>query len=150
MSVALDLNADVGRELGTSAWHHVTQVSIDAFAEVTGDGQWIHTDPERARATPFGGTIAHGYYTLALAPALLAEVLPLDRYAMAVNYGLDKLRFPAPLPVGDRVRLRVRLDRIDVTDGATTLALTLTFEREGGGKPVCVAQTLYRVLEDSP
>lgn len=149
MSVALDLNERVDSELGTSAWHRVTQDAIDAFAEITGDLQWIHTDPERAAATPFGGTIAHGYYTLALAPALLAEVLPLDDCGLAVNYGLDRLRFPAPLPVGDRVRLRVRLDRVDVADGATTLTLTLTFEREGGGKPVCVARTLYRLWEDT-
>jgi acyl dehydratase len=95
----------------------VTQDAIDAFAEVTGDRQWIHIDPERASGTPFGGTIAHGYYTLALAPALLADVFPLAGFAMAVNYGLDKLRFPAPLRVGDRVRLRARLDRKEPLDG---------------------------------
>jgi acyl dehydratase len=101
-----DLKANLGEELGVSGWHDVTQAEVDAFAEATGDCQWIHTNPERARTTPFGGTIAHGYYTLSLAPALLAEVVALDRFAMAVNYGLDKLRFPAPLPVGDRVRMR--------------------------------------------
>jgi acyl dehydratase len=148
MSAAQDLNARAGTELGTSPWHRVTQGEIDAFAELTGDRQWIHTDPERARSTPFGGTIAHGYYTLALAPALLGEVLPLDAYGIAVNYGLDKLRFPAPLPVGDRVRLRVQLDDVDVVDAVTTLKLTLTFECSRGDKPVCVAQTLYRLWED--
>jgi acyl dehydratase len=138
----------VGSELGTSDFHEVTQPAIDAFAEVTGDRQWIHTDPERAAGTPFGGTIAHGYYTLALAPGLLAEVLDLSGFAMAVNYGLDMLRFPAPLPVGDRVRMRVALDAVAPTPGGATLTLTLTFERPDPGKPVCVARVLYRVLEE--
>lgn len=97
-----ELKARTGEELGVSDWHEVTQDAIDAFADATGDRQWIHTDPERARSTRFGGTIAHGYYTLSLAPVLLGEVVSLD-FAIAVNYGLDKLRFPAPLPVGDRV-----------------------------------------------
>jgi acyl dehydratase len=136
-------------DLGASSWHPVTQEDVNAFADATGDRQWIHTDPERAGGTPFGGTIAHGYYTLSLAPALLGELFDFGSYAMAVNYGLDKLRFPAPLPVGDRVRLRARLDRSEPVDDGTMLAFTLTFEREGGGKPVCVAQTLYRVVEDS-
>jgi acyl dehydratase len=141
------LRGRIGEELGVSEWHEVTQTAIDAFADVTGDRQWIHTDPERARGGPFGGTIAHGYYTLALAPRLLDEVLPLDQFGFAVNYGLDKLRFPAPLPVGDRVRMRVRLDGVDALDGGATLTLTLVFERAGGDRPVAVAQALYRVLE---
>jgi acyl dehydratase len=136
-------------DLGASSWHPVTQEAVDAFAEATGDRQWIHTNPERASTTAFGGTIAHGYYTLALAPALLGELFDFDRYAMAVNYGLDRLRFPAPLPVGDRVRLRAQLDRTEPVEGGTMLAFSLTFEREGGGKPVCVARTLYRVVEDA-
>ena len=114
---------------------------------VTGDHQWIHTDPARAAASPFGGTIAHGYLTLALAPALLDQVLPLDGFAMAVNYGLDKLRFPAPLPVGEQVRMRVALDAVDPIPGGAALSLTLTFERAAGGKPVCVANAIYRVYE---
>jgi acyl dehydratase len=136
-----------GEELGVSDWHHVTQPGIDRFADVTGDRQWIHTDPERARLTPFGGTIAHGYYTLSLAPALLAQVLALDEFAMAINYGLERLRFPAPLRVGDRVRMRARLDRVEEFPGGATLALTLTFEPADGVRPACVAQTLYRVFE---
>jgi acyl dehydratase len=144
-----DLRRYVGEDLGVSAWHDVTQGSIDAFAAVTGDHQYIHTDPQRAAATPFGGTIAHGYYTLALAPALLTQVLSLEGFAMAVNYGLDKLRFPGPLPVGDRVRLHVRLDRVDEHPGGGTLALTMTFERAGGAKPVCIANVLYRVFEEN-
>jgi long-chain acyl-CoA synthetase len=143
-----DLSARAGEDLGVSDWHLVTQGAIDAFADVTGDRQWIHTDRERARSTPFGGTIAHGYYTLALAPTLLAQVFPLDRFGLAVNYGLDKLRFPAPLAVGERVRLRARLDRVDVADDGAMLAVDLTFEREGGDKPVCVAKALYRVSGD--
>jgi acyl dehydratase len=148
---ALDLEqlkARAGEELGVSDWHEVTQDAINAFADVTGDHQFIHVDPERAKATPFGGTIAHGYYTLSLAPVLLDQVLSFERFAMGVNYGADKLRFPAPLPVGESVRLRATLDRVDEFDGGATLALTLTFERSGdqGGKPVCVASVLYRVF----
>jgi acyl dehydratase len=143
-----ELRGRLGEELGVSSWHDVTQQEVDGFAEVTGDRQWIHTDPERARMSPFGGTIAHGYYTLSLAPALLAQVLPLDGFAIAVNYGLEKLRFPAPLPVGDRVRMRTRLDRVEEFPGGATLVLTLTFETAHGGKPACVAQALYRVIEE--
>ncbi|MGA2011499.1 MAG: MaoC family dehydratase [Solirubrobacteraceae bacterium] len=142
-----ELRTRAGQELGASEFHEVTQDHIDAFAEATGDRQWIHTDPVRARDTPMGATIAHGYYTLALAPALLAEVLPLDGFAMGVNYGLDKLRFPAPLPVGSAVRMRVWLDAVDEIPGGATLTLTLTFKRERSDKPVCVAQALYRVYE---
>jgi long-chain acyl-CoA synthetase len=135
-------------DLGASSWHTVTQDAVDAFAELTGDRQWIHTDRERASRTPFGGTIAHGYYTLALAPTLLGELFSFDDYAMAVNYGLEKLRFPAPLLVGDRVRLRASLDGSEPVDGGAVLRFALTFEREGGEKPVCVAQAIYRVSEN--
>jgi acyl dehydratase len=135
-------------ELGTSGWHDVPQTAIDAFAEVTGDRQWIHTDPDRARRSPFGGTIAHGYYTLALVPKLLDEVFPLERFAAAVNYGLDRVRFPAPLPVGARVRMHASLDRVEPVHAGATLTLTLTFEREGGERPVCVARALVRVIEE--
>jgi len=143
-----DLKAHIGEDLGVSPWHDVSQAEINAFADATGDHQWIHTDRERARATAFGGTVAHGYYTLSLAPALLAQVVGLDSFAMAVNYGLEKLRFPAPLPVGDRVRMRAHLDRVDEFPGGATLVLTLAFERAGGDKPVCVAEALYRVFEE--
>jgi acyl dehydratase len=135
-----------GSELGASAYHEVSQETIDAFADATGDQQWIHTDPARAATGPFGATIAHGYYTLSLAPVLLDEVLDLGGFDMAVNYGLDKLRFPAPLPVGDSVRMRVALAAVERFDGGATLRLDLTFERPDGGKPVCVAQALYRVF----
>jgi acyl dehydratase len=141
-----ELEALIGSELGVSSYRDLAQADVDAFAEVTGDHQWIHTDPERAAATLFGGTIVHGYYTLSLAPVMLAEVLDLERFAMAVNYGLDKLRFPAPLPVGERVRMRVALEAVDPIPGGATLTLGLTFERPDGDKPVCVARALYRVL----
>jgi acyl dehydratase len=147
-TILQELTARAGLQLGASDYHLVTQAAIDAFADATGDRQWIHTDPERASAGPFGGTIAHGYYTLSLAPVLLAEVVPLERFAMVVNYGLDRVRFPAPLPVGERVRMRVALDAVDHVGGGVQLSMTLTFEREAGGKPVCVAQALYRIHDE--
>ena len=136
------LKAHVGEELGVSGWDDVTQAKVDAFADATGDHQWIHVDPERARATPFGGTIAHGYYTLSLAPRFLDELLRVEGMAFMVNYGLNKLRFPAVLPVGDRVRMRLRLAAVDDASGGVMLTTELTFEREGGDKPVCVAESL--------
>jgi acyl dehydratase len=136
-----------GQELGASEWHEVTQKDIDAFADVTGDHQWIHVDPERARDTPFGGTIAHGYYTLSLAPRFSEQILKLEGFAFGINYGLNKVRFPAPLPVGSRVRMRGRVASVEPIPGGAQLALELTFEREGGDKPVCVAETLARVYE---
>jgi acyl dehydratase len=136
-----------GQELGTSEWHEVTQEDIDTFADVTGDHQWIHVDPERARDTPFGGTIAHGYYTLSLAPRFSEQILKLEGFAFGVNYGLNKVRFPAPLPVGSRVRMRGKVASVEPIPGGAQLALELTFEREGGDKPVCVAETLARLYE---
>jgi acyl dehydratase len=140
-----ELKQAEGEVLGTSDWHEVTQEDIDSFAEVTGDRQWIHVDPERARETPFGGTIAHGYYTLSMAPRFSQQIMRLDGFARAVNYGLNKVRFPAPLPVGDRVRMTARLDGLEEIPGGAQLAMQLTFEREGGDKPVCVAESLARV-----
>jgi acyl dehydratase len=143
-----ELARRAGTELGVSDFVSISQETVNRFAEVTGDHQWIHTDPARAATSPFGGTIAHGYLTLALAPALLDQVLPLGGFAMAVNYGLDRLRFPAPLPVGEQVRMRVALDAVDAIPGGAAVSLTLIFERAGGGKPVCVANALYRMYED--
>ena len=140
-----ELKTRVGDELGVSDWRDVSQADIDKFAEVTGDDQWIHVDPERAKDTPFGGTIAHGYYTLSLAPVFSYELFELTGIAMGINYGANKVRFPAPLPVGSRVRMRMSLQ--DVTDipGGAQMTMLLTFERDGGDKPVCVAETLSRV-----
>jgi acyl dehydratase len=140
-----ELRRAEGETLGTSGWHEVTQDAIDAFADVTGDHQWIHVDPQRAAGTPFGGTIAHGYYTLSLAPMLTEQVLRLDGFAFAVNYGLDRVRFPAALPVGARVRMTAKLAGLEDVPGGAQMTLELTFEREGGDKPVCVARTLARV-----
>lgn len=140
-----EMRANVGEELGVSDWHQVTQDEIDAFAAVTGDDQWIHTDPERATQTPFGGTIAHGYYTLALHPRLAKQVVRFEGFAFAVNYGLNKVRFPAPLPVGNRVRMRVTLVAVEDALGGAQVTLKLTFEGEGALKPVCVAEQLTRV-----
>ena len=136
-----------GKELGTSDWHEVTQKDIDTFADVTGDHQWIHVDPERARDTPFGGTIAHGYYTLSLAPRFSEQNFKLEGFAFGVNYGLDKLRFPAPRPVGGKVRMSAKLASVEPIQGGAQITLVLTFEHEGGEKPVCVAETLARVYE---
>ena len=142
-----ELKQAEGDDLGTSDWHEVTQKDIDAFADVTGDHQWIHVDVDRARQTPFGGTIAHGYYTLSLAPALADQIYELKGFAFAINYGLNKVRFPAPLPVGSRVRLHAKLKDLEEVPGGAQMVMELTFEREGGEKPVCVAQSVVRVYE---
>jgi acyl dehydratase len=134
-----------GEVLGTSDWHEVTQADVDTFADVTGDHQWIHVDPERARQTPFGGTIAHGYYTLSLAPRLSDQILRLDGFAFGLNYGLNKVRFPAPVPVGARVRMTCKLAKLEDIPGGAQVTFENTFEVEGGDKPVCVAESLARV-----
>jgi acyl dehydratase len=134
-----------GEVLGTSEWHEVTQKDIDAFADATGDHQWIHVDPERAKDTPFGGTIAHGYYTLSLAPMLTDEIFAMDGFAFAVNYGLNRVRFPAPVPVNSKVRATAKVAKLEEVPGGAQMTLELTFEREGGEKPVCVAESLVRV-----
>jgi acyl dehydratase len=140
-----EVKAHVGEELGVSDWHLVTQEAINEFAEVTGDHQWIHVDVERAKETPFGGTIAHGYYTLSLAPMFSYAMFSLEGFAFGVNYGLNRVRFPAPMPVGDKVRMRAKLAAVEEIAGGAQLLTELTFEREGGDKPVCVAESLARV-----
>ena len=140
-----EIKAHLGQELGVSEWHEVTQAAINEFAEVTGDDQWIHGDPARATDTPFGGTIAHGYYTLSLAPRFSYAMFTLDGFAFGVNYGLNKVRFPAPMPVGGKLRMRARLTEVEEISGGLQITTELTFEREGGEKPVCVAETLARV-----
>jgi acyl dehydratase len=136
-----------GEVLGTSEWHDVTQDDINAFADATGDHQWIHVDTERAKQSPFGGTIAHGYYTLSLAPKLSDEIFALEGFAFAVNYGLNRVRFPAPVPVGSRLRATAKIAKLEDVPGGAQMTLELTFEREGGEKPVCVAESLVRVYE---
>jgi acyl dehydratase len=140
-----EVKAHSGQELGVSDWHEVTQKDIDTFAEVTGDDQFIHVDVERAKETPFGGTIAHGFYTLSLAPRFQYSMFSLEGFAFGVNYGLNRVRFPAPLPVGKRVRMRAKLDSVEDIPGGAQLTFELTFECEGIDKPVCVAEQLARV-----
>ena len=140
-----EVKARVGEELGVSDWHEVTQEDIDRFAEVTGDDYWIHVDVERAKSGPFGGTIAHGYYTLSLAPMFSYQLFSFSGFAFGVNYGVNRVRFPAPMPVGGKVRMRAKLAAVDDIPGGAQITTELTFEREGGDKPVCVAESLSRV-----
>jgi acyl dehydratase len=134
----------VGEHLGYSEWHEVTQEQVNLFADATGDHQWIHVDVERAKAGPFGGPIAHGYLTLSLAPTLLTEIMIVDGVAMGINYGLNKLRFPSPVPVGSKVRAGATLANVEDVSGGVQVTLSTTFEIEGGTKPVCVAEIVFR------
>ncbi|HEY7622927.1 MAG TPA: MaoC family dehydratase [Solirubrobacteraceae bacterium] len=140
-----ELKAKIGDELGVSDWHEVNQDEIDAFAEATGDHQWIHVDPERAAQTPFGGTIAHGLLTLSLGPRFTYQTYSLEGFAFGLNYGYDRVRFPAPLPVDSRVRMRATLTSVDDVPGGIQIKVTQTFEIQGGEKPVCVAEQLVRL-----
>ncbi len=140
-----ELRAAVGRHLGHTDWLTITQDRIDQFAESTGDHQWIHVDPERAKDGPYGATIAHGYLTLSLGPMLGPQIYAVTGFSMGVNYGANKVRFPAPVPVDSKVRMRAKLADLEEIPGGAQLILELTFEREGGEKPVCVAETLARV-----
>lgn len=138
------LKAQVGQHLGYSEWHEVTQEQVNLFADATGDHQWIHVDVERAKAGPFGGPIAHGYLTLSLTPTLLAEVLQVSGVAMGINYGLNRLRFPSPVPVGSKVRAGVTLGGVEDVQGGAQVTLEVGFEVEGSSKPACVAEVLFR------
>ena len=140
-----DLKSRVGEEVGVSEWREITPEDVNAFAEVTGDDQWIHVDPERAKDTPFGGTIAHGYFTLSLGPRFSYDLWTIEGIAMALNYGLNKLRFPAPVPVGSKVRMRASVQAVDDIPGGAQLTMLNTFEAEGTEKPVCVAEMLTRI-----
>jgi len=140
-----ELKAKAGEELGVSEWHEVTQDAIDAFANVTGDHQWIHVDPDRAAQTPWGGTIAHGLYTLSLGPRFTFGMFTIEGFAFGLNYGYNKVRFPGPLPVGSRLRMRATLTSVDDVPGGVQLTITQTFEREGEDKPVCVAEAVSRM-----
>lgn len=133
-----------GEHLGHSEWHTVTQEQVSAFADATGDHQWIHVDPQRAAAGPFGTTIAHGYLMLSLIPMLASEVYRVDGVRMGVNYGLNRVRFPAPLPTGSRVRAGIRLVSVEQIEGGVHLLGEVTIERDGGDKPCCVAETVSR------
>ena len=139
-----DLGAMVGQHLGYSDYLLVDQERIDRVADATGDHQWIHVDPVRAAAGPFGGPIAHGYLTLSLAPVLLSEVLRVEGTSFGVNYGCNRVRFPSPVPVGSSVRLGATVAAVDTFDGGIQVALDVTIEVEGAAKPSCVAQVVYR------
>jgi acyl dehydratase len=139
-----DLAAAVGTELGVSDWHIVDQKRVDLFAEATGDHQWIHVDPERAKDGPFGTTIAHGYLTLSLIPVLAKECYSVEGVRMAVNYGSDKVRFPAPVPVGSSVRATAELVSADEVPGGLQVVVRFTIAGKDGGKPHCVADTITR------
>jgi len=140
-----ELRAKVGEELGVSEWHEVSQDAINAFADATGDHQWIHVDPERAAQTPWGSTIAHGLYTLSLGPQFTFAMFTIEGFAFGLNYGYNKVRFPAPLPVNSRVRMRATLSSVDDVPGGVQLTITQAFEREGEEKPVCVAESVARM-----
>jgi acyl dehydratase len=139
------LRAAVGEHSGYSDWHVITQEQINLFAEATGDHQWIHVDPERAAQGPFGTTIAHGYLTLALIPMLFTEVSRVDGARMGVNYGLNKVRFPAPVPVGSKVRGGVLLKSVEDVPGGVQVINEVTIEIEGSEKPACIAETVSRI-----
>jgi len=137
----------VGQHLGYSDEVEITQEQVNTFAEATGDHQWIHTDPERAKDGPFGGPIAHGYLTLSLGPALLPSVLVAEGLSLVVNYGLGKTRFPSPVPVGSKVVLGVEMTAVDELAGAVQATMTFTFQVVGAPKPSCVAEVIYRFYE---
>ena len=145
-----ELPSRVGETLGYSAWHRISQEQVDDFAEATGDHQWIHVDPERALAGPFGRTIAHGYLTLALAPVLLEEVLQLLGAGLVVNYGANRVRFPSPVPVGSSVRAAVQLLGVEEVAGGVQAAWGMTFESDASPKPACVAEILFRYYRATP
>jgi acyl dehydratase len=139
-----ELEALVGQNVGTSEWITVTQERIRLFADATGDHQWIHLDTERAAKGPFGTTIAHGFLTLSLLPEMSASAMEVRDTRMGVNYGLGKVRFPAPVPSGSRLRGHFKLTKFESLEGGAQLTMEVTMEREGSEKPVCVAESLAR------
>ncbi|MGW6982254.1 MaoC family dehydratase [Streptomyces sp. NPDC054932] len=141
---AEELHAGIGVPLGPSGWLEVDQKRIDLFADATGDHQWIHVDPERAAGGPFGSTIAHGYLTLSLLPSLVPQIMRVEGMRMGLNYGTNKVRFPAPVPVGSRLRGTAVITEVTEAGGGVQVTATVTVEREGGDKPVCVAESVSR------
>jgi acyl dehydratase len=139
-----ELKQAVGEQLGHTDWLEVDQKQIDLFAEATGDHQWIHVNPEMAAAGPFGTTIAHGYLTLSLLPLFAPQLIAVEGVRMGVNYGTNKVRFPSPVPVGSRLRATAKVTGVEDVAGGVQLTLAFTVEREGGEKPVCVAESVSR------
>ncbi len=140
------LRALKGQDLGYGPWRTVTQEQVNTFADATDDHQWIHVDVERAKAGPFGSTIAHGYLTLSLIPSFVRDIVQFQGFTLGLNYGLNTVRFPAPVPVGSQLRAGVKV--IDVTDAGSALQIVMriTIEVEGGTKPVCVAEMVFRYV----
>jgi acyl dehydratase len=135
----------IGKDLGTTDWVEITQEQVNLFADATGDHQWIHVDPERAtRESPFGGPIAHGFLTLSLTPLFLPQLMNFTGFSMGVNYGLEKVRFPSPVPVGAKLRASAVIDSVTDVPGGVQASITLTFEVEGSTKPACVATSVVR------
>jgi acyl dehydratase len=146
MTLTIDELEQAGeRELGTSSWHDNTQEQVNIFADATGDHQWIHVDPERAAEGPFGGTVAHGYLTLAMLPMLLAEVVSVSDAVMGVNYGTEKIRFTSPVPVGSRVRAHAKLLRTQRRGPSVIWNVGVEVEIEGKEKPALVGEVVYMV-----
>jgi acyl dehydratase len=143
-----DLKEYEDKDLGTSSWLTITQERVNTFADATDDHQWIHVDPERARAeSPFGAPIAHGYLTLSLIIPMWTEILAIDSVRTSVNYGLNKVRFINPVPVGGRIRLHARLAQHQPISGGAQITVTATVELAGEGRPACVAEAVYRLYE---
>ena len=139
-----DLAALVGQEIGSSNWLLIDQARLNLFADATGDHQWIHVDPERAAAGPFGAPIAHGFLTLSLLPMMFADGFAIDDVRMGVNYGLNRVRFVSPVPVGSRLRAHFKLLKYEELDGGAQLTVEATIEIEGSAKPACVAESVTR------
>ena len=139
-----ELKQLAGQELGSGDWHEVTQEQINQFADATGDHQWIHTDVERAKKGPFGGPIAHGYFTLSIIPVLLRDVMSVEGMRMGINYGLNKLRLPAPVPIGSKIRANVKCASVEEVSGGLQGTFDVTVEVDGQDKPGCAAQVIYR------
>jgi acyl dehydratase len=139
-----ELESRIGEEVGVSPWVEIAQERIDLFARATEDFQWIHVDPERARQSPFGGTIAHGFLTLSMLPKLSESTFEFSDRKMGVNYGLNKVRFTAPVPAGAKIRGRFTLAKYEKVDGGVQVTWNVAIEREGGERPVCVAESIGR------
>ncbi|WP_292933838.1 MaoC family dehydratase [Noviherbaspirillum sp.] len=140
-----ELKSLVGQEVTVTDWITISQERVNLFAEATGDHQWIHIDVERSRKeSPYGGTIAHGFLTLSLLPMIMEGAVSMSMSKMGVNYGLNKVRFPAPVPVGSRIRGRMTLKEVEDIQGGAQITWSVTLERDGGDKPVCVAESISR------
>jgi acyl dehydratase len=140
-----ELKTLIGQEVAVSDWFPITQERVNMFAEATGDHQWIHIDVERSKKeSPYKTTIAHGYLTISLIPQLMQSAIKMLDVKMGVNYGLNKVRLPAPVPVGSKVRARMTLQSVEDIPGGAQVIWVVTVEREGGDKPVCVAETISR------